>query len=102
MSCARAAANALRIRSGNCFSSSKVALGRPKPRIRVLPSPFMPTRLASSPALSGELQKSRYLGSSDVAGALLFAGGAGGDLAFTSPRKAQTKRQRRRIFDFME
>ena len=43
----------------------------------VLPPPFMPTRSASSPAFSGEFQKTRYFGFSDAAGALLFAGRAG-------------------------
>jgi hypothetical protein len=52
-------------------------MGRPKPRSRVLPSPFMPTLSASSVAFSGKYQKMRYFGLSDVAGTLLFAGWAG-------------------------
>ena len=56
-------------------SISKVGLGRPKPRSRVLPSPFMPTRLASSPALSGSCQKRRYFGFPDVAPAFPFPAG---------------------------
>src|SRR5208282_5436022 len=47
------------------------------PRSRDLPSPFMPTRSASSPAFSGECQKMRYFGFSDLAGAPRFAGAAG-------------------------
>src|SRR5271165_1209109 len=48
----------------------------------------MPSRSASSPAFSGELQKMRYCGFSDVAGALLFAGGAG---LLGSPASAQAQ-----------
>ena len=40
-------------------------MGRPKPRSRVLPSPFMPTRSTSSPTFSGAFQKMRYLGFPD-------------------------------------
>ena len=68
-------------------------MGRPKPNSRVLPSPFLPTRSASSPALSGELQKMRYLGLSAVAGASCFAEGAGG---LGSPAAAQAEVSRKR------
>ena len=57
-----------------------------------MPSPFMPTRSASSPAFSGELQKMRYFGFSDVAGALLLAGVAG-LLCSPAPAQAQASKK---------